>query len=771
MDLAELSTSQVADLLQYLNLAQYKRLFVARSIDGAALALCHRLENVLRLGLSHDDAIVLFDKIQEFNRTGVPCHITSVTTPTSGERTAILAELSPNECIHLLHNLHLSQYESEFSDRHVDGAALALCHNIINVHNLGVFNATDAQKLLDAIHDYNILGVPVDHYAPTMILAELSPKQVISLLHHHNLLKYGRTVINKDIDGAALALCHRLSQVKKLGFANDADAAQMFRLIEIYNVHGVPAPVLKHKPTVPETKPLASLQTREVQVLLFCWKMQKYIRMVSERSIDGAALAMVHTTSQLSHFGFLTADIPSILDLINEYNETEVPLSMLDNVIIDDDSKLLSELTEKDVHQLLLSLEMEQYIPSIASHSVDGAFLAMCHRLQQLTRLGFSSGDAQRLLDKIEQWNTLGVSRDELVVPSTPLAELSQTDVRSLFRHIGLSDYDVNIRHYEVDGAALAMCHRVENLHHIGIKDRCDYLLNKISHFLEYDVPNRLFTPIIEDSHERSDENDMYIPLAQLRVEEVARLFCHLNLSQYVDIVRHRNIDGAALAMCHKKENLIALGITQPRDIEYLLSIIQRLLIRDVAPYMLENYCEEKNADVRRVRDLNTEEIIQWLEHLSLQQYTALFRRHRINGRILDESDARQLQAIGMTPEDAKFLRHQLSDASLSDTMLRPDIHTNDVRALHSLSVYDILRLLDYLELKQYKRVFVRDNIDGPTIASCSSVADLQFLGVTSGSDANYFYEKIEEYKKHGVPVTYLEERSSDDGKSSRLRK
>jgi hypothetical protein len=79
-------------------------------------------------------------------------------------------------------------------------------------------------------------------------------------------------------------------------------------------------------------------------------------------------------------------------------------------------------------------------------------------------------------------------------------------------------------------------------------------------------------------------------------------------------------------------------------------------------------------------------------------------------------------------------------------------------KPLSELSVDDVIRLLESLNLSNFCNNFEDNRIDGPTLMNCKSEDDVKELGIDIVAKARILYEEIIKLKSTGVPLTFLSE-------------
>ena len=79
-------------------------------------------------------------------------------------------------------------------------------------------------------------------------------------------------------------------------------------------------------------------------------------------------------------------------------------------------------------------------------------------------------------------------------------------------------------------------------------------------------------------------------------------------------------------------------------------------------------------------------------------------------------------------------------------------------RLLSEFSVYDVIHLLESLNLRMYCGVFQENAIDGPALMNCKSEDDVINLGITFTAKARILFKEILKFKSTVVPLTLLSE-------------
>jgi len=83
-------------------------------------------------------------------------------------------------------------------------------------------------------------------------------------------------------------------------------------------------------------------------------------------------------------------------------------------------------------------------------------------------------------------------------------------------------------------------------------------------------------------------------------------------------------------------------------------------------------------------------------------------------------------------------------------------------RPLSEFSVYDVIHLLESLNLRNYCAVFQENAIDGPTLMNCKSLDEVINLGITFTAKARILFKEIVKFKSTIVPLTLLSEDNCD---------
>ena len=74
------------------------------------------------------------------------------------------------------------------------------------------------------------------------------------------------------------------------------------------------------------------------------------------------------------------------------------------------------------------------------------------------------------------------------------------------------------------------------------------------------------------------------------------------------------------------------------------------------------------------------------------------------------------------------------------------------------MSVDDVIRLLESLNLSNFCDNFEDNRIDGPTLMNCKSEDDVKELGIDMTAKARRLYQELIKFKSTGVPLTLLSE-------------
>ena len=69
------------------------------------------------------------------------------------------------------------------------------------------------------------------------------------------------------------------------------------------------------------------------------------------------------------------------------------------------------------------------------------------------------------------------------------------------------------------------------------------------------------------------------------------------------------------------------------------------------------------------------------------------------------------------------------------------------MKPLSEFSVDDVTSLLKSLNLRRYRTLFRKNEIDGPTLINCKSVDDVKELGIDLAPKARILFEKIVQLK------------------------
>ncbi len=77
------------------------------------------------------------------------------------------------------------------------------------------------------------------------------------------------------------------------------------------------------------------------------------------------------------------------------------------------------------------------------------------------------------------------------------------------------------------------------------------------------------------------------------------------------------------------------------------------------------------------------------------------------------------------------------------------------IKPLSQLSVVEVTRLLGSLELIDFFKNLEENELDGPTLVTCLSEAEVEELGIRK-SKAKILYEAIIKFKSTGVPLTLI---------------
>ena len=77
-------------------------------------------------------------------------------------------------------------------------------------------------------------------------------------------------------------------------------------------------------------------------------------------------------------------------------------------------------------------------------------------------------------------------------------------------------------------------------------------------------------------------------------------------------------------------------------------------------------------------------------------------------------------------------------------------------KPLSEFSVYDVIHLLESLNLRKYCTIFQENVIDGPTLMNCKSENDVIELGITFTAKARILFKEIVKFKSTVVPLTLL---------------
>jgi len=111
-------------------------------------------------------------------------------------------------------------------------------------------------------------------------------------------------------------------------------------------------------------------------------------------------------------------------------------------------------------------------------------------------------------------------------------------------------------------------------------------------------------------------------------------------------------------------------------------------------------------------------------------------------------------QFKGLPVDDDKQKNFLMSCAeNLIETL---DSHLS--RPLSEFSVYDVIHLLESLNLRNYCAVFQENAIDGPTLMNCKSLDEVINLGITFTAKARILFKEIVKFKSTVVPLTLLSE-------------
>jgi hypothetical protein len=79
-------------------------------------------------------------------------------------------------------------------------------------------------------------------------------------------------------------------------------------------------------------------------------------------------------------------------------------------------------------------------------------------------------------------------------------------------------------------------------------------------------------------------------------------------------------------------------------------------------------------------------------------------------------------------------------------------------KPLSEFSVYDVIHLLESLNLRNYCAVVQENAIDGPTLMNCKSVVDVINLGITFTAKARILFKEIVKFKSTVVPLILMSE-------------
>jgi hypothetical protein len=85
------------------------------------------------------------------------------------------------------------------------------------------------------------------------------------------------------------------------------------------------------------------------------------------------------------------------------------------------------------------------------------------------------------------------------------------------------------------------------------------------------------------------------------------------------------------------------------------------------------------------------------------------------------------------------------------------DILKGENLPLESLSISQMIKVLEHLEMVKYASEFEQMAIDGATIVSCTD-DDFREVGIKFGPHRKKLLHKVEELKKGGVPESWLQE-------------
>jgi hypothetical protein len=184
---------------------------------------------------------------------------------------------------------------------------------------------------------------------------------------------------------------------------------------------------------------------------------------------------------------------------------------------------------------------------------------------------------------------------------------------------------------------------------------------------------------------------------------------------------------------------------------------LERPKSKDRAEYLsLLHYSFNLNPSMRRQISLELSTLTS--QHDLFIKTRSDVEKHEILTDVLDGRNIQTKKEVVM--QGRKLHKVTRKKISSHDSHVHSDnkmpLNTK-TRPLSELSVVDVGFLLDRLDISEFKAVLLRNKIDGKSLVRCSTVDEVEEMGIPITVKAKLLFEKIREFQVNGVPMEYVQ--------------